>query len=126
MIAEAEEDHLVAGKLSGLIDRVAIPFLVALDGELHAQLKLAHLLGLGAQGGIFLQPLEIRVIRPGEVIADGFLVAGLDDDADLLDPGVDELDQVIMNQGPGDSIRPDDGLDFQRHAGVARFEIGRR
>ena len=115
MIAKTEQHHFAGGERLGLVDRVAVPFLLVLNRKLHARRQIAHLLGLGEQGGIFHQPLEIFRIRAGKIVADRLLVARLDDDADLLDARGDEIDQVIMNQRPRNSVRADDREQFLLH-----------
>src|SRR6202522_657011 len=113
MVAEAEEDHPARGKFFRLIDRVAVALLLMLDGETDAVLEIVHPAGLGFEGWIFSDALEVGVVLAFEVgvvgtleiVANGPVVAWLDDDADLLDAGGGQLQEVVMDEGAGDAVR---------------------
>jgi hypothetical protein len=48
-------------------------------------------------------------------LADGLVIAGLDDDAYLLDPRGGELQQMIVQQCAGDAVGADDGEELLFH-----------
>ena len=103
---------------------MAVAFLLALDGKADAPLKTAHLFRLPEQRRIFFQPLEIGVARAAQIVPHHFVLAGLDNDADFLDAGGFEFEQVIMKQRAGNAIGADDGKQFLLHR-VRRREMAR-
>src|ERR1035437_3878779 len=115
MVAEAEQNHFTRRKILRLENRVAVAFLLVLHGEGNTPGEAAHLFGLAEQRGIFFQPLEIRIIRAAQIIAHHFIFAGLDDDADFLDAGGFEFQQMIMKKCAGDAVCADDGKQFLFH-----------
>ena len=50
---------------------------------------------------IFLQPLEIIAARAAQVMPHQFILAGLNNNANLFDAGGFEFEQVVMKQGAG-------------------------
>ena len=124
MIAEAEQHHFTRRKVSRLENRVAVAFLLVLHGEGNALGKAAHLFRLAEQRGIFFEPLEVIVVRAAQITLHHFILARLGDDADFLDAGGFEFQQMIMKQRPGDAVRADDGEHFLLHR-VRRGKVPR-
>ena len=68
MIAEAEQHGLAGREGARLKHRVAVAFLRVLHGEAHAIAQSARIcVRLAAKRRMTLQPLQIRVVRTGEV-----------------------------------------------------------
>ena len=124
MISKRQQNHFTGTKIFSLENRMAVAFLLALHGEGNAILKIAHLFRLAEQRRIFLEPLEIGVARAAQIITHHFLFAGLDDDANLLNAGGFEFEQVIMKQRAGDAVRTDHRKHFLLHR-VRRREMAR-
>jgi hypothetical protein len=83
-----------------------------LNCEGDALAEFGHAVGFGGEGWIFLQAFEVLGIGAVQVGSDGFVVVGLDDDADLFDAGGDEFHEVIVDEGAGDSVGAYDGEEF--------------
>ena len=60
MVAQAEQHEFAAGKIFGLINRVAVAFLLLLHGKGYAPGKVSHLFRFAQQRGMFFQALADR------------------------------------------------------------------
>ncbi len=105
MVAKHKQDHFARREIFRLINRVAVTFLLALHGKTDAPLETAHLFRLAQQRRIFLQPLQVIIVRPAQIMPHHFILARLDDDANLLDAGGFEFQQVIMKQRARNAVR---------------------
>ena len=104
--------------------RVTVALLLVLDGETHAVGEPAHLFGFAEECRLFFKAPEILTIRSVQVPAHEFVFAGLDDDANLLDAGGVEFEEVVMKQGARNAVRADDREEFLFH-GMGRREVPR-
>ena len=122
MIAEREQDWFATSKRFGLVNGVAVTFLLVLNSKADPVGEAPHLFGFPEQSRLFGEALQISLVGTGEIPTDEFVFAGLHDDANLFDTGRVEFEQMIMEQRPRNAVRTDDGKKFF-FDGVRRREV---
>ena len=109
VISQTKQHRLTISEGCALIYCVPIAFLGFLHGERYAVQRGPHSFGLPQQIRVFLQTSQARFPRASKVIGHQAFFTAPDDDADLFNPCIEQIHDLIMHQRACDSIRADNG-----------------
>ena len=112
VIAQEQEEGLVADEVLGLIDGVAVAFRGALGGKGEGFFDMGEAFG-GGEGPVFAgEGGEHFFGEAAEILAELFFVAGGDHDADFLDAGIHGFFDDDLEDGFGEAVGIDEWEEF--------------
>ena len=124
VIAEEQQERLVADELAGLVHRVAKAFRRRLLGKREALAERGQFLGFQDRPVLPGERLHHVIVEPAEIVAVGGFFPGRGDNADLLDTGIDGFFADNLNHRLGETIAIDQREHFLLHRGGSRVLPG--
>ena len=121
VIAQQQQERLVADELLRLVDGVAEALGRVLLGEVQPLAERAELLRFQDRPVLAAERLDHVVVEPLEVFAVELLFARLGDDADLLDARVDRLFADDLDDRLGQPVAIDQREHLLLHRGRRRI-----